>query len=206
MRSSSQRLWYIVAGGLVVAIIATVAVIAPRASELWNGKPYSPADPDAVAERVQDRSRDLFLEMRLRDPITPGFNTLRSTRCKRTSLINSGRTDRRAIGVRHNWGVRNIDERAARGAMDTLADRLFGDGWKAGYAYDNNGPDWLEVGSRFEDPVTGDIVAVQWGSSRQMLVIDVESPCARIPGDHPKAAGGRFDWTPKTPFAAPGVS
>ncbi|MFE5853270.1 hypothetical protein ACFQ61_08620 [Streptomyces sp. NPDC056500] len=203
MRSSGQKHWYVLAGLLVIGIVAAVSVIVPRVGDLLNGEPYPTADPDTVAVRVQDRSRDVFLELGLPDPVVPGYNTLRSSRCKQTSLTNSGRTDRRAIGVRHNWGVRQIDERTARAAMEKIADRLFGAGWKAGYAYDNEGPDWLEVGSRFEDPTTGDIVSVQWGSSRLMLVVNVESPCARIPGDHAKSAGGSFAWTTSTPFTMP---
>ncbi|MFD9717382.1 hypothetical protein [Streptomyces sp. NPDC059076] len=203
MRSSGQKHWYVLAGLLVIGIVAAVSVIVPRVGDLLNGEPYPTADPDTVAVRVQDRSRDIFLELGLADPVVPGYNTLRSSRCKQTSLINSGRRDRTAIGVRHSWGVRQIDERAARAAMEKAADRLLGVGWKAGYAYDNEGPDWMEVGSRFEDPTTGDIVSLQWGSSRQMLVVNVESPCARIPGDHAKSAGGSFEWTTSTPFAAP---
>ncbi|MEU5401113.1 hypothetical protein ABZ348_17690 [Streptomyces sp. NPDC005963] len=200
---SRQKHWYALAALLVIGIVAAVSVIVPRVGDLLDGEPYPTADPDAVAARLQDRSRDLFLELGLPDPIVPGYNTLRSSRCKQTSLINSGRRDRTAIGVRHGWGVRNVDERTARAAMEKVAERLFDAGWKAGYAYDNEGPDWLEVGSRFEDPTTGDIVTVQWGSARQMIVVIVESTCARIPGDHAKAAGGSFDWSTSTPFAMP---
>ncbi|QDY77947.1 hypothetical protein [Streptomyces qinzhouensis] len=188
---------------LVLGAAGTAALTTgPLADRLWRGRPYPAADPDTAAERLQDRSRRVHADLGPTAPATdPGHNVLRSERCPVRAAVSSERTDRSAVGVLHSWTVGGMGGAAAREALRRAGEGLRADGWEAGYAYDDEANGRGGVGARYEDPDTGDIVALQWSLPAGRLLVEAESPCRTVPEGHPKATGKPLTWVPKTPFA-----
>ncbi|MFC8828981.1 hypothetical protein ACFT9I_26945 [Streptomyces sp. NPDC057137] len=188
------------AAGLLACVLAIVAV-APAVGRVWYGDPYPTADPEGVAERIQDRSQRAYDLLGLPEPVVVARNSLDSSVCRDRGLLNlTGDPEPGVIAPQHRWGVDGVAEDVARAALSRLRERLTARGWELTHEWDRRGTGRAESGFRFEDTVSGDKVDARWNSSRGALFVDVYAPCARVPDGRVEASRDLFLRTPNGPF------
>ncbi|MFD7091030.1 hypothetical protein ACFV94_24985 [Streptomyces sp. NPDC059896] len=194
---SGRSVLYAVTGLMMAALLATAVV---AGNVVWNGTPYPSADPDTVAQRLKARSDDLYDDFALPEKYAAGAGRIDTGACYYRGLrsiahIDEARSDVRGFAL--DWSVPDVPEATAQDAQRRLRQRLVRKGWNLTHEGDRAGATFRELGFRFEDPVGGDKVDVQWNDSTTTLFISVYAPCAQVPDEFVEYDGSEADWHPK---------
>lgn len=178
--------------------LSVAAVVA--GNFVWNGAPYPSADPDAVAQRLKDRSDELYDGFALPEKYAADSGRVDTGACYYRGLrsiahIDEARSDVRSFGL--DWSVPDVPEATARDAQRRVRHRLVQQGWKLTHEDDRAEATFRQLGFRFENPEGGDQVDVQWNDSTTTLFISVYAPCGQVPDGFVEYGWPEADWQPK---------
>ncbi|MEW1930199.1 hypothetical protein [Streptomyces sp. NPDC088360] len=216
VRAFGRPIPHAVAGlALAVAVAVVGNLVVGQVGKVWNGEPYPSVDPDAVAQRLKDRSDEVYDDFALSEmpempeesgkyaksgkyAAVPG--KIATGACSYRGLrgfahIDEARSDVRSFGL--DWSVSHVPEATARDAQQRVRQRLVKQGWKHTHDGDRAGAALRELGFRFEDPESGDQVDVRWNDSTTTLFISVYAPCGEVPDDFAEYGWSEADWHPK---------
>ncbi|MEV0774552.1 hypothetical protein [Streptomyces sp. NPDC050428] len=197
VRASGRPVLYATAGLVLAALLVAAAV---AGGCVWNGTPYPLVDPDAVAQRLKDRSDGVYNGFDLPAKYRADSGGIDTGACyyrglKSLAHIDESRSDVRSFGL--DWSVPNVPEATARDAQQRVRQRLVKQGWELTHEGDRAGATFRELGFRFEDPEGGDQVDVQWNDSTATLFISVYAPCGQVPDEFVEYGWSEADWHPK---------
>lgn len=197
VRASGPAVRYAVTGLVLIALSVPAAV---AGNSVWNGAPYPTADPDAVAQRLKDRSDGVYDDFALPDKYAADSGRIDTGACYYRGLrgiahIDRPRRDVRSFGL--DWSVPDIPEATARDAQRRVRERLMKQGWKLTHEGDRAGATFRELGFRFEDPEGGDQIDVRWNDLTTTLFISVYAPCGQLPDEFEEYGWSEADWHPK---------
>ncbi|WP_409055894.1 hypothetical protein [Streptomyces sp. SYP-A7185] len=191
---------------VAAAVVALSAAAAVAGNSVWNGEPYPSADPDAVAQRLNDRSDEVYDGFGLPDTYAAAPGRVDTGACSYRGLrgfahVDEARSDVRSFGL--DWSVPHVPEATARDAQERVRRQLVERGWKRTHDWGRRtGASSLQLGFRFEDP-RGDQVDVQWNDATTTLFISVYAPCGQVPDTFDEHRWPAADWDPRE--SAPGL-
>lgn len=203
VRASGRPARYVATGLVVVALSVAAAVAGSLAWKIWNGAPYPSTDPDAVAQRLKDRSDGVYDGFALPEKYHADSGRMDTGACYYRGLrsfghIDESRSDVHSFGL--DWSVPDVPEAAAREAQQRVRQRLVKQGWTLTREGNRAGESFREWGFRFEDPESGDQVDVQWNDSTATLFISVYAPCGQVPDEFVEYDWSEADWRPTRSF------
>ncbi|MCX4673553.1 hypothetical protein OG453_44155 [Streptomyces sp. NBC_01381] len=206
VRASGRSVPYAVTGLVLVALSVAVAVAGSVVGNVWNGAPYPSADPDAVAQRLKDRSDGVYEDFALPEKYAADPARIHTGACYYRGLrgiahIDEARSDVRSFGL--DWSVPDIPETTARDAQQRVRQHLVKQGWKRTHDGDRAGATLREWGFRYADPESGDQVDVKWNDATTTLFISVYAPCGKVPAGFAEYGWAEADWRPNE--QAPGL-
>ncbi|WP_405796848.1 hypothetical protein [Streptomyces sp. NBC_01506] len=199
VRAAGRLVTYAAAGLVLVALSVLAVAAGGLVSAVWNGEPYPDADPDAVAQRLKDRSDDVHDGFALPEQYLAEPGSVVSGACYHRGLtsftqIDQPRNDVLSFGL--DWSVPDVPEATARDAQQRVRRQLVKQGWKLTHEGDRAGATLREWGFRFEDPEGGDQVDVRWNDSTTTLFISVYAPCGKVPNEFDEYDWPEADWHP----------
>ncbi|MBW1604217.1 hypothetical protein JJV70_19350 [Streptomyces sp. JJ66] len=174
----------LVLSALLVFVAVAANAVAVVGNALWNGAPYPPADPDAVAHRLKARSDWVYEEFALSGAYVPEVHRIDTGPCYYRGVRSLAHIDEARLDVssfRLRWSVADVPEATAREAQRRVRQRLVQRGWELTYEGDREGGTLRELGFQFEDPDSGDMVGVDWNTATTTLFISVYAPCGQLP-------------------------
>ncbi|TXR99915.1 hypothetical protein EAO73_28875 [Streptomyces sp. col6] len=195
---SSGRTVVLTAAALVTAVLSVAAVIA--GNRVWQGAPYPTVDPDAVAQRIKDRSDWVYEGFALSGKYAASPGTVATGSCYYRGLrsvahIDQPRDDVYSFGL--GWSVPDVPEATAEEAQRRVRGRLEQQGWKVSYEGDRSGATFRERGYRFLSPDGSDKVDVRWNTSTTTLFVSVYAPCGQVPDGFSGYNWPAARWSPK---------
>ncbi|MFG2502569.1 hypothetical protein ACGFSB_30690 [Streptomyces sp. NPDC048441] len=196
-RTSGRCVLYAITGLAMMALLVAAVVLG---NVVWNGTPYPPASPDAVAQRLKARSDEVHDGFALPEKYAADSGRIDTGACYYRGLrgiahIDEARSDVRSFGL--DWSVPDVPEATARGAQRRVRQQLVQKGWKLTHEGDRTGATFRELGFRFENPEGGDHVDVQWNELTKTLFIRVYAPCLQVPDQFVEHGWSEADWHPK---------
>ncbi|WP_381790694.1 hypothetical protein [Streptomyces niveus] len=199
VRAAGRSVLYAATGLVLVGLSAAAVAAGGLVLSVWNGEPYPSTDPDAVAQRLKDRSDEVYDDFALpgKYPAEPG--RIDTGACYHRGLsgfthIDRARSDVLSFGL--DWSVPDVPEATARDAQQRVRQRLVKQGWRLTHEGDRAGATLSELGFRFENPEGGDQVDVRWNDATTTLFISVYAPCGQVPGEFEKYGWSEADWRP----------
>ncbi|MET8244687.1 hypothetical protein ABZV31_09885 [Streptomyces sp. NPDC005202] len=97
---------------MLLALALTVSAV-HYGRILWNGTAYPTADPDLVAERVQQQSQQVYDVLGLPASHRVESRDLDTGTCYARGLLDIEKVARGVVDVRHRWSVGGVSESAA---------------------------------------------------------------------------------------------
>ncbi|MGW2558521.1 hypothetical protein ACWCXB_04565 [Streptomyces sp. NPDC001514] len=185
--------------GLLVVTVAAAYGVVIGARAVWYGTPYPSADPKTVAERLRERSQWTYDGFGLNEPNAVQHSGISTGACYYRGLQSFAHIDEARLDVssfEHSWEVAEIPEADARAAQKRLRQQLSARGWKLTHDGDRAGNTFVELGFRFEDPESSDMIDVRWNDSTTTLFVSVYAQCSRVPDEVRGAVEGPDGWHP----------
>ncbi|MFE6834850.1 hypothetical protein ACFVFI_08405 [Streptomyces sp. NPDC057705] len=174
-RSSARRL---LRTALVLGGAGLLTVVSWSGYRLWNGAPYPEADPNVVVTRLREEIERVHDDLALSRPADERPDRVETGACYYRGLRSFAHIDESRRDV-HSFGLDTrttaVPRAAARTGEERVRSRLSQQGWKL------ISENISDMGFRFENPDTGDMVDVDWYEPTGTLAVSVFAPCGKVP-------------------------
>ncbi|MDX3534592.1 hypothetical protein PV721_09455 [Streptomyces sp. MB09-01] len=174
-RSHARRL---VRTALLLCGVTLLTAVSWGGYRLWNGAPYPEVDPNVVGTRLREEAERVHEDLALPGPAAEGPYRVETGACYYRGLRGFAHIDRSRRDVYSfdlDTRTTGVPQATARTGEERVRSRLSQQGWKL------ISENISDMGFRFEDPDTGDMVDVNWYEPTGTLAVSVFSQCGKVP-------------------------